>query len=87
MGHHAFGVDPRQALTGSRKSAGQSHLYVTRSKERLPTALAGLFCVLRILRFSTRVRKQRCWKCPTPQANPCAQGIGDAHPRDRLQPF
>jgi len=43
MGHHALGVDPRQALTGSRKSAGQSHLYVTRSKERLPTALAGLF--------------------------------------------
>lgn len=43
MGHHALGVDPRQALTGSRKSAGQSHLYVTRSKELLPTVLAGLF--------------------------------------------
>ncbi|MDC0325354.1 hypothetical protein OAM01_01190 [bacterium] len=43
MGHHALGVDPRQALTGSRMSAGQSHLYVTRSKEPLPTALAGLF--------------------------------------------
>ncbi len=46
MGHHALGVDPRQALTGSRKSAGQSHLYVTRSKELLPTALVGLFLCL-----------------------------------------
>jgi len=46
MGHHALGVDPRQALTGSRKSAGQSHLYVTRSKELLPTVLAGLFSYL-----------------------------------------
>lgn len=43
MGHHALGVDPRQALTGSRMSAGQSHFNVTRSKELWPTALAGLF--------------------------------------------
>ena len=43
MGHHALGVDPRQALTGSRMSAGQPHFNVTRSKELWPTALAGLF--------------------------------------------
>lgn len=51
MGHHALGVDPRQALTGSRMSAGQSHFNVTRSKELWPTALAGLF--LGLISYST----------------------------------
>ena len=78
MGHHALGVDPRQALTGSRKSAGQSHLYVTRSKERLPAALAGAFLCAQGSSILHPVKKATVRAMTDAPSQTYAQGIIDA---------